>query len=66
MLNIIKNMFDHPLGFSLIYVNFHSEVQKNSTCVYTGKKIAQQAWKIAQAASVRFYKNACKLLLTLR
>ena len=28
-------------------------MQKNNTCVYTGKKLAQQAWKIAQTCALR-------------
>ena len=43
-------MLHHPLSLKgvysfIIYVNFYSKMQKNNTCVYTGKKLAQQAWK---------------------
>jgi len=39
----LKSMFDHPLGSHGFYsfmlcINFHSKIQKNSTCVSTGKK----------------------------
>ena len=33
---------------SILYVSFHSKMQKKNYCVSTGKKMAQQAWKIAQ------------------
>ena len=47
-------MFDHHLSLqgvysSILYVSFSSKMQNNnSACVFTGKKIAQKAWKIAQ------------------
>ena len=51
-------MCDHPLiqgvYSSITFVCFHSKMQKNSTCVCSGKKLAQQAWKITQTAYERF------------
>ena len=61
---IIRNLFQNSVKYHwkaflpplslrgvfspILHVNFHSKMQKNSTCVSTGRKIAQQVWKIAQ------------------
>ena len=48
----LKGIFGHPLSLEgvyscILYVNFYNKMQ-NSTYVSTGKKIVQQAWKIAR------------------
>ena len=56
---LLKRIFDNPLisqgvHSSIIYLNFHWRMKKNSTCVYPGKKSAHQAWKTSQTVSARF------------